>query len=227
MSVMKATTTRPAKAYRGLGMEGPIARWYARNTGKMTEPYHKAAHAAADRLAAGASVLEVAPGPGFFAVELARLGRFRVVGLDISRSFVAIARENARKAGVSVEFQQGNASSMPFDENAFDFIYCRAAFKNFADPVGALREMHRVLKPGGHAVICDLRRDASADEIRAAVAEMHLSRFNAAMTRWIFKHSLLKRAYLPDDFRRLAAQTPFGSCAITPDAIGMDVTFTR
>lgn len=222
-----ATTTRPSKAYRGLGMEGPIARWYARNTGKTTALYHKAAHDVAGRLPAGASVLEVAPGPGYFAIELARLGSFRVVGLDISRSFVAIASENARKAGVSVEFRQGNASSMPFEENAFDFIYCRAAFKNFADPVGALAEMHRVLRPGAVAVISDLRRDASSSDIHAAVEAMALGRINALLTRWIFKHSLLKRAYAPDDFRRMAAQTPFGSCSIEPESIGMDVTFRK
>ena len=208
-------------------MEGPIARWYARNTGKMIEPYRKAAHDVAAGLPAGASVLEVAPGPGYFAIELARLGRFRVVGLDISRSFVEIAGENARRAGVSVEFRRGDASSMPFEEDAFDLIYCRAAFKNFADPVGALTEMHRVLRPGGLAVISDLRRDASPGDIHAAVEGMHLGRINALLTRWIFKHSLLKRAYLPDDFRRMAAQTPFGSCAIKPELIGMEVTLRK
>ena len=221
------TTTRPSKAYKGPGMEGPIARWYARNTGRLTEPYQKAAHDVAAGLPAGACVLEVAPGPGYFAIALAGLGSFHIVGLDISRSFVQIATENARRAGVSVEFRQGNASSMPFEDNAFDLIYCRAAFKNFADPVGALTEMHRVLKPGGTAVISDLRRDASPGDILTAVEEMHLGRINALMTRWIFKHSLLKRAYLPDDFRRMATQTPFGSCAIKPEPIGMEVTFRK
>src|SRR5262245_58304978 len=121
-------------------MEGPIARWYDRNTGKMIDQYHKAAHELAAGLPGGGHVLEVAPGPGYFAIALAGLGSFHIVGLDISRSFVQIATENARRAGVSVEFRQGNASSMPFEDNAFDLIYCRAAFKNFADPVGAINE---------------------------------------------------------------------------------------
>jgi hypothetical protein len=56
---------------------------------------------------------------------------------------------------------------------------------------------------------------------------MHLSRINALVTRWIFRHSLLKRAYLPDDFRRMAARTPFGACAIEPEPIGMEVTFRK
>jgi ubiquinone/menaquinone biosynthesis C-methylase UbiE len=48
----------------------------------------------AQRLCIGSSVLEVAPGPGFFAVELAKLEDFKIIGLDFSRTFVEIAKEN-------------------------------------------------------------------------------------------------------------------------------------
>ncbi len=50
---------------------------------------------------------------------------------------------------------------MPFESETFDFLLCRAAFKNFTEPLQALREMCRVLKPGGRALIIDLRRDTS------------------------------------------------------------------
>jgi ubiquinone/menaquinone biosynthesis C-methylase UbiE len=222
-----ATTAQRTKAYKGLGMEGPIARWYTRNTGKVLDQYQRAARDAAASLKGGSSVLEVAPGPGYFAIALAGLGSFHIVGLDISRSFVEIASGNARLAGVDVEFQQGDASATPFDDDSFDFIYCRAAFKNFSDPVGALEEMHRVLRPDGRAVISDLRRDASAADIHAAVEGMHLGRINTVLTRWIFRYSLLKRAYLPDDLRHMASQTPFGACEIEPESIGMEVSFRK
>jgi len=221
------TAVQQRKAYKGWAMEGLIARWYARNTGKTLDQYRKAAQGVAAGLANGSRVLEVAPGPGYFAIELARLGSYHIVGLDISHSFVRIATQNARAAGVEVEFRQGNASSMPFESDSFDFIYCRAAFKNFAEPVEAINEMYRVLRPGGTAVICDLRKDASIGEIHAAVREMRLGWTNSLLTRWIFKHVLLRRAYLPDDFRRMAAQTPFGSCEVKPESIGMDVLFRK
>jgi ubiquinone/menaquinone biosynthesis C-methylase UbiE len=221
------TTVQRQKAYKGWGMEGPIARWYAQNTGKMLDQYQKAAHDVAAGLPSGSRVLEVAPGPGYFAIELARLGSFHIVGLDISHSFVRIATENAKAAGVEVEFRQGNASSMPFESNSFDFIYCRAAFKNFAEPIEAINEMHRVLRPGGTAVISDLRKDASLGEINAAVGEMRLDWINSLLTRWTFKHVLLKRAHLPEDFRRMASQTPFGSCEVKPESIGMEVSFRK
>src|SRR5262249_32579349 len=176
--------------------------------------------------ASGSAILEVAPGPGFLAIELAKLGSYQIVGLDISKSFVRIAREHARQAGVDVTFQEGNVSSMPFESNSFDFLYCRAAFKNFSEPVAALEEMYRVLKPGGQAVIVDMRRDASTEAIRAAVQEMNLGWVNAMLTRGILGR-LRERAYSPDDFRRMVGETPFKTCEIMPDLIGMEVSLHK
>jgi ubiquinone/menaquinone biosynthesis C-methylase UbiE len=217
----------PRKGYKGMAMEGFIARWYAKTTGRHKDSYRKAAEMVAAQLAPGASVLEVAPGPGYLAVELARLGDYRVVGLDISRSFVEMARRNARDAGVSVTFEEGNASSMPFGQASFDFIVCRAAFKNFAEPAPALNEMHRVLRPGGTAVIYDLRPDASPEAVRAEVKSMGLGWLDALMTRLAFKYMLLKTAYSQEQFRRMAAQTPFKSCEIQADAIGLAVSLAK
>jgi ubiquinone/menaquinone biosynthesis C-methylase UbiE len=220
------STVQRQKPYKGLAMEGLIARWYARNTGKSIEPFRKAAQDIARQVPGGSTVLEVAPGPGFLAIELARLGSYHIVGLDISKSFVRIATENASKAEVEVTFREGNASSMPFEPDSFDFVYCRAAFKNFAEPVKALHEMYRVLKPGGKAVIHDLRRDASPEGIAAAVEQMGQGWLNSLLTRRILRW-LRKRAYSPDDFRQMVAQTPFGTCDITCDLIGLEVSLRK
>ena len=218
---------RPKKAYKGLAMEGFIARWYARNTGKHKESYRQSAEIVAGQVAFGASVLEVAPGPGYLAIDLAKLGNYRVVGLDISQSFVEMARRNAADAGVAVTFEQGNASAMPFAPDSFDFIVCRAAFKNFSEPVQALNEMHRVLKPGGKALILDLRPDASSEAINAEVKKMGLGWFNSLVTRLIFRYGLVKRAYSQEQFRQMASQTPFKVCEIQEDPIGLAVTLTK
>src|SRR5437879_8172933 len=91
---------------KGPEMEGPIARWYARVRGSQSQldAYRKQAFELAVGLRDGARVLEVAPGPGYLAIEMARPGRLQVTGLDISRTFVEIANANARRAGVTVEF---------------------------------------------------------------------------------------------------------------------------
>ena len=129
--------------------------------------------------------------------------------------------------GSSADFRQGNASAMPFAEASFDFVICRAAFKNFSEPVKAINEMFRVLKPGGKAVIHDLDRLASPEAIHAEVGQMNLGWFNAMLTRWIFKHVLLKRAYSQNDFRRMAAESQAGTCDIAVEDISLMVTFRK
>jgi ubiquinone/menaquinone biosynthesis C-methylase UbiE len=65
------STIQQKKAYKGLAMEGLIARWYSSNTGKNIVEFKKAAQAIAHRVPSGSDVLEVAPGPGFLAIALA------------------------------------------------------------------------------------------------------------------------------------------------------------
>ena len=215
------------KAYKGLPMEGPIAAWYAKNTGRDRRRFIAVAETVARRVAAGGRVLEVAPGPGFLAIELAKGGRHSVTGLDISESFVRIALENARKAGVAVDFRHGNASAMPFPDASFDFVVCTAAFKNFSDPIGALNEIHRVLTPGGEASIYDLRKDASLDEIAAEVRGMQLSAIDAFLTRFIFRFGLLRRAYTREAVEAFAALSRFRTCRFEPDGIGFELRLAR
>jgi ubiquinone/menaquinone biosynthesis C-methylase UbiE len=197
------------KPYKGMGMNGAVARWYAGLTKKSMEDFKALARRTADQIPADASVLEVAPGPGYFAVELAKLGNFQVTGLDISETFVEIARHNAAKAGVSVDFRHGNASGMPFADDSFDFLLCCAAFKNFTEPERALEEMYRVLKPGGQGLIIDLRRDASMESVRQAVAGMKVGMVNGIITKLTFRHMLLKRAYTKSQFEQMIAGTKF------------------
>jgi ubiquinone/menaquinone biosynthesis C-methylase UbiE len=223
---MNATAERKPKPYKGIAMEGMIATWYAKNTGKAIAEYRNLAKRIADGLRPGDSVLEVAPGPGYLTIELARLGCYRLAGLDISRTFIRIARENAARGGVKVSFQQGDVAAMPFADDAFDFIVCRAAFKNFGDPVGALCEMHRVLRPGGRALVIDMRNDASGKSIKDEVLKMQLSRIDAFLTRTTLS-ALRKRAYSRLDFERMAQATPFGRCDIREEPLGFEVTLTK
>jgi ubiquinone/menaquinone biosynthesis C-methylase UbiE len=209
-------------------MEGATARWYARlrRSGDLMEEYRRQAAELTEGLPDGADVLEVAPGPGYHAIEIARLGRFNVTGLDISRTFVEIATENARAAGVSVDFRQGDAAELPFAAGTFDLIVCQAAFKNFTRPIDALDEMRRALRPGGLAVIQDLRRDASAADIGDEVRAMRLSPLNAFMTRRTLA-LLRRRAHSTAQFERLVAESAFRTCDITTDGVGIEVRLRK
>jgi ubiquinone/menaquinone biosynthesis C-methylase UbiE len=216
------------KRFKMPEMEGATARWYAelRRSGTQIETYRQQAAQLVEGLPDGADVLEVAPGPGYHAIEMARLGRFHVTGVDISHTFVEIATENARRAGVSVEFRHGDAERLPFDAESFDLIVCQAAFKNFSRPVAALDEMYRVLRDGGTAVIQDMSREASRADIGREVDGMKLSPLNAFATRRTLA-VLRLRASSRERFERLAAASAFGTCTIHTDGINMEVRLTK
>jgi ubiquinone/menaquinone biosynthesis C-methylase UbiE len=209
-------------------MEGMVARWYAgiRRSGSQTEEYRRQAAQLTAGLPAGADILEVAPGPGYFAIEMARQGGFHVTGLDISRTFVEIATENAEQAAVTADFRQGDAAKMPFDAESFDLVVCQAAFKNFTRPASALSEMHRVLRAGGTAVIQDMSSEASHADIEDEVKKMRLGAFSAFTTKATFE-MLRHRAYSPAAFERLASESPFHSCEVKTEGIGLEVRLTK
>ena len=215
------------KAYRGMGMEGSIARWYDKTTRKDMPEFQKLASEIDEMLPGGGDILEVAPGPGFLSIELAKRGRHRVIGLDISKTFVEIARKNTEAARVRVDFRNGNASQMPFPDNSFDFVVCRAAFKNFSEPVKAIGEMCRILRPGGRGVIIDLRRDASMTMISTYVDRMGMGVLNGLFTKVIFRFMLLRRAYTVPQFQEMLGKVPFTRTWIEANEVGLKAWFEK
>ena len=220
-------TMKTKKAYKGFPMEGLIATWYAKTTLKDLKRHKLMAKQLVEKIPANGKVLEIAPGPGYFCSELAKLCNYQITGLDISKSFVEIARNNAIEAGLKIDFREGNASAMPFEDNTFDFTFCQAAFKNFSEPVKSIAEMYRVLRPGGLSVIADLRRDASPEEIDREVKGMGFNRFNEIVVRWTFDQMLLKSAYSVEEIKTMVSQTPFKKYKINADGIGFQVVLEK
>lgn len=220
MHATNSTVASP-RGQKGVGMEGFIATWYARQTAKDIERFRTLARKLAPRIKPRDRVLEIAPGPGYLAIELAKLTDCRMVGVDISRTFVRIARDNARKAGVDIAFDEGDAADLPLPSDGIDFIVCCAAFKNFARPLDALDEMHRVLKPGGTALIIDLRKDFSPQEIDAYVRGKGV--INGVLIKLTFNTMLKKRAYTQEALARLVSRSRFGRGDVTLDALAFEL----
>jgi len=221
------TTLAVRKPHAARGIEGLAAKWYAANTAEMMKEYIDLARRISGQIAQNSTVLEVAPGPGYFSIGLAKLGSYAITGLDISHTMVRMAAKKAAKAGVEADFKQGSASNMPFPAGSFDFLLCRAAFKNFAQPVSALQEMCRVLRPGGRGLIIDLKRNASPEEVSRAVDAMGLSWFNRIMTRLAFKTMLIKSAYTKEEFQQMLAQANFSSVEIDEGDMGLEIWMTK
>jgi len=98
----------------------------------------------------GERILDVAAGTGTSSAPLARAGA-QVTAVDISPGMIALGRRKHPK----VEFVEGDAMKLPFDEGTFDAVTISFGLRNVADPKKALEEMFRVLKPGGRLVICE------------------------------------------------------------------------
>ena len=216
-----------AKAYKGIGMEGGVARWYDKTTRRDLPEFKALARKVADTLVSGAKVLEIAPGPGFFAIELAKIGKYQITGLDISKTFVDIAKRNARQEHVAVDFRQGNASAIPLPEGSFDFVLCRAAFKNFSDPVAALREMRRVLKPEGRALVIDLRKDVGKKSLDGYIRGLKAGALNAFVMKWTFRLMLIPRAYTKQQFQNFIVESGFVKSEIQETPIGFEITLVK
>jgi ubiquinone/menaquinone biosynthesis C-methylase UbiE len=216
---------------KDIGIEGITARWYDNNTKKsrLTE-MKEYANEASKYLHDGCSVLEVAPGPGYLAIELAKLGICNnIVGLDISKDFIEIAQGNATEAGVIgvVEFRHGNVSDIPFPDNSFDFIICTAAFKNFKEPSKALSQMCRVLKVGGTALIIDMNKCISNQQIEDYLESTEVKGIGKLFMKLIFKYFLRNGAYTKDEFTSLISKTAFKQYDIREEGIGFYIYLTK
>ncbi len=109
------------------------------------------------------TVLEVGCGPGYLGLEwLSQASSSaRLVALDISKAMLDVARANASEYGLleRCAHDLGNVLELPYPDNAFDHAFSAASLHEWANPVGALTEILRVVKPGGRFCISDLRRD--------------------------------------------------------------------
>jgi ubiquinone/menaquinone biosynthesis C-methylase UbiE len=217
---MTATTI---KGYRGMGMEGAVARWYDKSTRKDMQRFRALAAQLSTVSPRGGDMLEVAPGPGYLAIEMAKGGAYRVTGLDVSQTMVELAHRNAAAASVAVDFRQGNASAMPFADESFDLLACSAAFKNFSEPHRALEEMYRVLRPGGTALVLDLRKDVTMAEIRKYFQSIRLGTVERWMTLAAFRFMLLRRAYTPAQLEAMLTDIPFRRKEIRRVDVGVEL----
>jgi demethylmenaquinone methyltransferase/2-methoxy-6-polyprenyl-1,4-benzoquinol methylase len=103
----------------------------------------------------GARVLDVACGTGDLSLVLARAGAGEVVGLDFCRPMLEIARRKAEADGREIPFVEGDALRLPFEDESFDVVTIAFGLRNLAGVAEGLRELLRILKPGGRAAVLE------------------------------------------------------------------------
>jgi len=133
------------------------AAWRASTLGQITDALEQDVLIELIRPSPGLLILDVGCGDGAFAVDLAARGA-DVVGVDASREMIAAARRRAESAGSAATFRTGRAEALPFDSHSFDVVVGVTVLCFVHDPAAAMREMARVVRPGGAVVIGELGR---------------------------------------------------------------------
>ena len=127
----------------------------------------------------------------------------KVVGLDFTLPMLAVARGRSTRDGRSSSFVNGDALQLPFPNAAFDVITVGYGLRNIADPAAALREMRRVLAPGGRCVILDFGKPSN--RVASALYRAFLRTMMPAVG-WIFHRDPETYLYIPESLARYPGQ---------------------
>lgn len=109
-------------------------------------------------------ILDVATGTGDFAIESLRILKpTKIIGVDISSGMLEVAQEKINKKGLQdkIEVQLGDSEKLQFEDNSFDAVTVAFGVRNFENLEQGLADIHRVLKPGGKAVVLELSNPTS------------------------------------------------------------------
>lgn len=115
------------------------------------------------RLSSPKRALDIATGTGDLAIALRKAGAEEIIGLDISNGMLEVGRQKVRKAGLDklVDLQYGDSEAIPFDQGSFDLVTAAFGVRNFEHLDIGLKEMSRVLRPGGKMMILEFSQPES------------------------------------------------------------------
>ncbi|MCR4403714.1 MAG: methyltransferase domain-containing protein [Candidatus Acetothermia bacterium] len=127
----------------------------------------------------GMKALDIGCGTGRLTIPLQRLTGAEVWGLDLSEEMLEQARQ--KKGAAGVHWVLGDAQALPFPEGAFDFAFMCLVLHHLGDKAQAIREMHRVLRPGGRGLVWTVShrqiRESPLNAFFPSLAEIDLARF--------------------------------------------------
>src|SRR4051794_19038890 len=192
----------------------------------MLAAYHRA-HAAELRsmvgdlpVRAGDCVLDMPCGDGIYTVLLAeKVGSSGcVVGVDLSTSYLAMARNRADQSTMAARtrFQAGDIAALPFDDNTFDLIWCAQSMYSLPDPLGALRELRRVVRPGG--TISVFENDTLHQLLLPWPAELELAVRQAQLRSLATRAPAAAKYFIGRDLRSTFTATGLKNSIVTPYA---------
>ncbi len=189
-------------------MDGWIARGYDRGVqAAFREMFLALAGDLLSELGTARRVLDAGCGPGQFTIVVAeRLPDAEVWGIDVAPIMIELARAHAREspAAARLHFQEADVGALPFPDAHFDAVLSTGSIKHWPDPVAGLRELHRVLAPGGRAFVAEMNRLAPPQAVAAQ---------RRRLRHWFFRliyPRVFTKALSPDEARHVFERSPFG-----------------
>lgn len=152
--------SRNARGAAGVVGPAAYAAWRATVLGSITESIEQRLILELAGEVRGLRALDAGSGDGALACLIAQRGA-EVVGIDVDPAMVAVARVRAAKAGLNVTLLEGRLERLPFGDETFDLVVAVTVLCFAPDGGAAVRELARVLKPGGRLVIGELGRCSS------------------------------------------------------------------
>lgn len=180
------------------------------------------------------SILDVATGTGDLAVGMARrMPGAAITGCDISREMLRVGRGKAvkKKVGERITFVHGDAEALPFDDESFDVATAAFGVRNFQDAGAGLREMRRVLKPGGSVFILEFSvpRGKIFGPLYRFYFRNVLPRIGGLFSRdydaYKYLPSSVEEFPLPPVFKALLEESGFGRCTARELTRGVAVIY--
>ncbi|MGD8814240.1 MAG: class I SAM-dependent methyltransferase [Anaerolineales bacterium] len=174
-------------------------------------------------LATADCLLDVGTGSGLqLKVIHAIRPEMRLFGLDVSEASIRVARRLL--VGVEVDLRVGNIENTSYPSNTFDIVTCHSSMSYWKNPILCLNEIHRILKPGGEAILFEPQKDLDIEKVaetiannladKSALRKWAAVNLNVFGLRWGRKFGL--KLYSDVEFKEMAAQSAFGSeCAVT------------
>jgi ubiquinone/menaquinone biosynthesis C-methylase UbiE len=189
-------------------MDGWIARAYDRGVqAAFREVFPALVGDLAPSLADVRRLLDVGCGPGQFTILTAeRLPHAEAWGIDVAPTMIELARAHAAEsaAAARLHFEVADVAHLPFPDAHFDAVLSSGSIKHWPDQIAGLREMHRVLVPGGRAFVGEMNRIAPPGAIAMQRKRLRHWLFRLIYPR-VFTHALS-----PQEAREVFVDSPFG-----------------
>ena len=165
--------------------------WYLTKVGRIVDKLETECVFSLLSLPENSKILDVGCGTGNFSIKLAKKN-FKIVGIDISKKMLNIARKKSKQQSLNIEFIEMDAHKLDFENEYFDGVISIVSFEFFKDPQKVMEEIFRVVKRGGSVIVGIINRESAWGKLYSSPAYKEKSVFKYAKLKTFEEMKTLK-----------------------------------